>query len=185
MTAQEKQHITETFNKEQGKLLGWIRKRVPDSYEAEDILQDVFYQLTVGFRDIRTIENLTSWLYRVAGNKIIDRFRKKKPDNFSYYDYSGIDDDQPLTLEEILPSLDESPEKEELRELVWEEIQEGLNEMPPEQAQVFILHEFEEKSFREISAMTGLSVNTLLSRKRYAVLFLRNKLTSLYNLSNS
>lgn len=185
MTSQEKKHITDTFNQEQGKLLGWIRKRVPNSYEAEDILQDVFYQLTVGFRDIRALENLSSWLYRVAGNKIIDRFRKKKPDNFSYMEKSVDDDDQPLTLAEILPAVNETPEEGELRELIWEEIQTGLNEMPNEQAEVFILHEFEDRSFKEISVLTGLSINTLLSRKRYAVLFLREKLKSLYKLLNS
>lgn len=185
MTSQEKKHITDTFNQEQGKLLGWIRKRVPDSYEAEDILQDVFYQLTVGFRDIRALENLSAWLYRVAGNKIVDSFRKKKPDNFSYMEKAADDEDQPLTLADILPSAGETPEEEELRELIWEEIQTGLKEMPEEQAEVFILHEFEEKSFKEISALTGLTVNTLLSRKRYAVLFLRQKLKSLYKLLNS
>jgi len=185
MTSQEKQHISDTFNREQGKLLGFIRRRVPDSYEAEDILQDVFYQLTVGFREIRAIENLTSWLYRVAGNKIIDRFRKKKPDNFSYYEYSGIADEEPITLSELLPDIHKSPEEEELRELIWEEIQLALKEMPEEQAEVFVLHEFEDKNFKEISAATGLSVNTLLSRKRYAVLFLREKLKPLYKLLNS
>lgn len=185
MTSQEKKHISDTFNREKGRLLGWIRKRVPDSYEAEDILQDVFYQLTIGFREIRAIENLTGWLYRVAGNKIVDRFRKKKPDNFSYIEKANGDEDQPLSLAEILPAVQETHEEEELRELIWEEIQTGLKEMPEDQAEVFILHEFEEKSFKEISAFTGLSVNTLLSRKRYAVLFLREKLKPLYNLLNS
>jgi len=185
MTSKEKKHITDTFNREQGKLLGYIRKRVPDSYEAEDILQDVFYQLTVGFRDIRTLENLTSWLYSVAGNKIIDRFRKKKPDNFSDHENVKEDEDTPLSLSEILPATDNSPEDMELRELIWEEIQQALKEMPEEQADIFILHEFEEKSFKEISKITGLGVNTLISRKRYAVLFLRNKLKPLYNLLNS
>ncbi len=185
MTSQEKQNISDTFNREQGKLLGYIRKRVPDSYEAEDILQDVFYQLTVGFREIRAIENLTSWLYRVAGNKIVDRFRKKKPDNFSDHQFSGNDEDQPLSLAEILPDIEKTPEEAELRELIWEEIQQALKEMPEEQAEIFILHEFEDKSFKEISAETGLGVNTLISRKRYAVLFLREKLKPLYNLLKS
>lgn len=185
MTSKEKKHITDTFNREQGKLLGYIRKRVPDSYEAEDILQDVFYQLTVGFRDIRTLENLTSWLYSVAGNKIIDRFRKKKPDNFSDHEYVSVDENTPLSLSEILPAIENSPGDRQLRELIWEEIQQALEEMPEEQAEIFILHEFEDKSFKEISEITGLGVNTLISRKRYAVLFLRNKLKPLYNLLNS
>lgn len=185
MTSQESKNITDTFNREQGKLLGWIRKKVADSYEAEDILQDVFFQLTVGFRDIRTIENITSWLYRVAGNKIIDNFRKKKPENVIDEPVKSDEEDAPLTLSEILPAIQNDPGEEEIHELIWEEIQKALDEMPEEQADVFILHEFEEKSFKEISAVTGLTVNTLLSRKRYAVLYLRNKLKPLYKLLNS
>lgn len=185
MTSQDKQHITNTFNQEQGKLLGYIRKRVPDSYEAEDILQDVFYQLTIGFRDIRAMENLSSWIYKVARNKIVDRFRKKKPDNFSNYDRLSDDEDQPIMLADILPAVNKTPEEEELNDLIWEKISEALDEMPKDQAEVFSLHEFEDKSFKEIAEITGLGVNTLISKKRYAVVYLRNKLQTLYNLLNS
>lgn len=185
MTSQEKKHISEAFEREHSRLLGYIRKRIPDSYEAEDILQDVFYQLTVGFRDIRTIENLKAWIYKVTGNKIIDRFRKKKPENFSRSGINGFDTEEEVPgLLDIIPSGESSPDDEMFRDLIWEKIQEGLDEMPEEQALVFSLHEFEEKSFREISEITGETVNTLLSRKRYAVLFLRKKLESLYNLLN-
>jgi RNA polymerase sigma factor (sigma-70 family) len=184
MTSQEKKHISDAFEKEHNRLLGYIRKRIPDSYEAEDILQDVFYQLTVGFRDIRTIENLKAWIYKVTGNKIIDSFRKKKPDNFSGSHLNGSSDEEVPSLADILPSGEASPDDELFRELIWEKIQEGLDEMPENQSLVFSLHEFEEKSFREISEITGETVNTLLSRKRYAVLFLRKKLESLYHLLN-
>lgn len=185
MTSKDQKHISDAYNKEHNRLLGWIKKQVSDNFEAEDILQDVFYQLTVGFRDLQTIENLSSWLYRVAGNKIIDRRRKKKPRNFSSMEKNNNGIEKTLNLSDILPDLHESPEETELKELIWEEIQLSLEEMPQEQAEVFIMHEFEDKSFREISDLTGISVNTLISRKRYAVLNLRQELTPLYNLIKS
>lgn len=185
MTSQERKYISDAYNQEQGRLLGWIRKRVSNSYDAEDILQDVFFQLTTGFREIQAIENLTAWLYRVAGNKIIDKSRKKKADNFSSLERNGNEEELPLTLAEILPAIQNDPEENELQELIWEELQKSLKEMPGEQAEVFIMHEFEDKSFKEISEITGQSVNTLLSRKRYAVVYLREKLKPLYNLFKS
>ncbi len=180
MTAAEQKDIGETFNKEHKRLLGFIRKRIPVALDAEDILQDVFYQLTVGFNDIRSFGNVTAWLYRVASNKIADRYRKKKPDNFSFMETSGMDEEAALTLQDILPSLDGTPDEEMFREMIWERINEVLDIMPPEQREVFILHEFEDRSFKEISRMTGAGINTLLSRKRYAVLFLRDKLKDIY-----
>lgn len=180
MSSKDNQTISKTFIKEKGKLFGWIRNRVSDSYEAEDILQDVFYQLSVGFQDLRTAENITSWLYRVAGNKIIDHFRKKKVKNFSTHDFYLDEEDENLSISDILPAIENTPDELELHEILWERIEYCLDEMPEEQAEVFIMHELEDKSFREISSITGIGINTLLSRKRYAILFLRDRLKSVY-----
>ncbi|MCF8381722.1 MAG: sigma-70 family RNA polymerase sigma factor [Bacteroidales bacterium] len=183
MTSSERKQIGDAFSKEKQGLLGFIKKRVTNHYEAEDILQDVFYQLTVGFSDLRSMENISSWLYRVAGNRIIDKFRKKRPESFSRL--NSAEKGEIPKLEDILPSLENSPDEELFREMIWEEIQRALDEMPAEQEKVFIMHEFEDLSFKEMSVLTGDSVNTLLSRKRYAILFLREKLKPLYNLLNT
>jgi len=182
MSPKESEKIGEVYKDERKRLLGYIRNRVPDKVEAEDILQDVFYQLTIGFRDIRRIETLTAWLYKVADNRITDLFRKKKPVNISYRESSKADDEGPLTLEEILPSLGSTPEDEELKEMIWEAIEDTLSELPEEQSYVFTANEFEDMSFKEISEKTGIGINTLISRKRYAVLALRENLNELYNL---
>jgi len=182
MSPKESEKIGEVYKDERKRLLGYIRNRVPDKVEAEDILQDVFYQLTIGFRDIRRIETLTAWLYKVADNRITDLFRKKKPVNISYRESSKADDEGPLTLEEILPSLGSTPEDEELKEMIWEAIEDTLSELPEEQSYVFTANEFEDMSFKEISEKTGIGINTLISRKRYAVLALRENLIELYNL---
>jgi RNA polymerase sigma factor (sigma-70 family) len=180
MSPKESEKIGTVYKTERKRLLGYIRHRISDRMEAEDILQDVFYQLTVGFRDLGRIENLTSWIYKVADNRIIDLFRKKRPVNISYSENAKVDDDGPLTLEEILPSLGTTPEDEDLKEMIWEAIEETLSELPDEQSSVFIANEFEDMSFREISEKTGTGVNTLISRKRYAVLALRERLNDLY-----
>jgi RNA polymerase sigma factor (sigma-70 family) len=182
MSPGESERIAVAYKKERNRLLGYIRNRIHDRLEAEDILQDVFYQLTIGFRDIRRIENLTAWLYKVADNRIIDLFRKKRPVAFSYKENSAEDEDGPLTLEEILPSIGASPGDEELKEIIWETIEETLSEMPEEQRNVFVENEFEDLSFKEISDRTGVGISTLISRKRYAVLALRKKLNELYKL---
>ena len=182
MSPKESEKIGAVYKDERKRLLGYIRNRIPDSVEAEDILQDVFYQLTIGFRDIRRIENLTAWLYKVADNRITDLFRKKKPVRIRYSENAKDDDDGPLTLEEILPSLGSTPEDNEIREMIWEAIEETLSELPGEQRDVFVANEFEDMSFKEISEKTGTGVNTLISRKRYAVLALRESLNELYKL---
>jgi RNA polymerase sigma factor (sigma-70 family) len=182
MSPKESEKITSAYKEERKRLLGYIRNRIPDQVEAEDILQDVFYQLTLGFNDIRRLESLTAWIYRVADNRITDRFRKKRPMTFSYREKAAEDEDGPLTLEEILPSIGSSPDDEELKEMIWETIEETLSELPDEQSNVFIENEFEELSFKEISEKTGVGVNTLISRKRYAVLALRERLSELYKL---
>ena len=182
MSPRESEKIGTVYKDERKRLLGYIRNRIPDRIEAEDILQDVFYQLTVGFRDIRRIENLTAWIYKVTDNRITDLFRKKKPVNISYAENAKEDDDGPLLLEEILPSLGSTPEDDEIKDLIWEAIDETLSELPEEQRSVFVATEFDGKSFREISEESGTGVNTLISRKRYAVLALRERLNKLYKL---
>jgi RNA polymerase sigma factor (sigma-70 family) len=182
MSPTESEKIGNVYKDERKRLLGYIRNRIPDKVEAEDILQDVFYQLTIGFNDIRSIEALTSWIYKVADNRIIDLFRKKRPERINYHDSVKNDDEGPLTLEEILPSLGSTPEEEEIKEMIWEAIEETLAELPKEQREVFVANEFDDLSFREISEKTGTGINTLISRKRYAVLALREKLNELYNL---
>ncbi len=182
MSPKESVKITSAYKDERNRLLGYIRNRIPDRIEAEDILHDVFYQLTVGFNDIRRLENLTAWLYRVTDNRIKDLFRKKRPVTFSYRENAAENEEGPLTLEEILPSVGTTPEDKDLKELIWETIEETLSELPEEQRRVFVDNEFEDLSFKEISQKTGVGVNTLISRKRYAVLALRKKLNEMYKL---
>ena len=182
MSPKESDKIGNVYRDERKRLLGYINNRISDKVEAEDILQDVFYQLTVGFRDIRSIGNLTAWIYKVADNRIIDLFRRKKPELISYSENVKNDDDGPLSLEEILPSLGSTPEDDEIKELIWETIEETLSELPEEQGSIFVATEFDGKSFKVISEKTGIGVNTLISRKRYAVLALRVKLNKLYKL---
>jgi RNA polymerase sigma factor (sigma-70 family) len=173
----------QTFRKERGKLLSFIRGRVSSSEEAEDILQDVFYQFIAGFKAIESMDSVTSWLYSVARNKIIDRYRRDaaRPRTAALDGALGQDEEAPLTLQEILPDLGNTPEGTLLREAIWEEITQALEELPAEQREIFIQNEIEEQSFREISERTGISINTLLSRKRYAILALRRRLQGFYN----
>jgi RNA polymerase sigma factor (sigma-70 family) len=182
MTAEESRYISEVTNREKGRLLGFIRQQVRSYEDAEDILQDVLYQFLRGFDDIRSTERITSWLFTVTRNRITDYYRKKKPESFSDKQVvSREEDGAPLMLEDILPALTRDPEDEMMRDMIWEAIDRALDEMPEEQRNVFIWNEFEDKSFKEISDITGEGVNTLLSRKRYAILFLRKKLKELYD----
>ena len=172
-----------TFLKEKDKLLGFIRSRVSTVEEAEDILQDVFLQFVVGFETIESIDRVTSWLYSVARNKIIDRYRRDavRPKRTDFELRAGQDDETPLTLQDILPDLDNTPESTMIREAIWDEITEALAELPPDQREIFVQNEIEEKGFKEIAEETGVSINTLLSRKRYAILALRKRLQRFYN----
>lgn len=172
----------QTFLREKDKLLGFIRNRVSSVEEAEDILQDVFYQFVAGYDTIESLDRVTSWLFSVARNKIIDRYRRDaaRPKRADFEMHAGMDDDAPLTLQDILPDLGNSPEDAYLRDVIWDAIMEALDDLPAEQREIFILNEIEERSFREISEETGVSINTLLSRKRYAILALRKKLQRLY-----
>lgn len=173
----------QTFLREKDKLLGFIRNRVSSLEEAEDILQDVFYQFVAGYDTIESLDRVTSWLFSVARNKIIDRYRRdaSRPKRTDFGIQTGTDDDAPLTLQDILPDLGNTPEDSYLRDVIWEAIMDAVDELPAEQRQIFILNEIQERSFREISEETGVSINTLLSRKRYAILSLRKKLQRLYN----
>lgn len=182
MDSTQSESIGDVYKTEQRRLLGYIKKKISDSVDAEDILQDVFYQLTVGFNGIRSLESLTAWLYRVADNKMKDRFRKRKNETVGYHTLVANDDDGPLSLEDIIPYLGSSPEEEEIKAKIWQTIEKTLNELPPEQSSVFVANEFDELSFKEISQKTGIGINTLISRKRYAVLALREKLNDLYEL---
>jgi RNA polymerase sigma factor (sigma-70 family) len=173
----------QTFLKEKDRLLGFIRNRVSSIEEAEDILQDVFVQFVAGYETIESLDRVTSWLFSVARNKIIDRYRRDsaRPKRSDLTVQSGMDDGAPLTLQEILPDFGNTPEDVFLREAIWEAVMDALDELPKEQREIFILNEIEEKGFREISEETGVSINTLLSRKRYAILALRKKLQRLYD----
>ncbi len=172
--------IEEVIGREGARLLNFIRKFVPDKSDAEDIMQDVFFQLTANFDDIRSIDKVSSWMFRVARNKITDRFRKKKPENFSSLE-KYINDDQPISMEELIPDLGNLPDDDYLQDVIWERIELALEKMPKEQREVFIMHELEQKSFKEMENLTGNNLNTLLSRKRYAMIFLRKELESFYN----
>ncbi len=173
----------QTFRKERGKLLSFIRGRVSSAEEAEDILQDVFYQFVAGFEAIESMDRVTSWLYSVARNKIIDRYRRdaSRPKTTTLDGSTSQEDDAPLTLQEILPDLGNTPEGTLLRDAIWDEIMVALDELPAEQREIFIQNEIEEQGFREIAERTGVSINTLLSRKRYAILALRKRLQKFYD----
>jgi len=174
--------ISKTVAKESKRLFNFIRKRVKSTVEAEDILQDVFYQLVRVSDDVNTIEKMSAWLFRVARNRITDQYRKKKSLSFSDMDGSitGEDADS-LQFESYIPDLNDLPDALLTREMVWEVLEEGLSEIPDVQREVFNMHEFEDLSFKEIAEITGVTVNTAISRKRYAILHLREKLSELYN----
>ena len=180
MALEQDQRISDVLKREQSRLRNFIRRRVPDPRDAEDILQDVFYELVEANRLLMPIEHVTAWLFRVARNRITDLFRKKKPVSFS--DSAIVDeDDELLRFEDLLPSPDAGPTALYARRLLLNELRLALNDLPEEQREVFVAHELDGRSFKEIAAETGVSVNTLLSRKRYAVLRLRQRLQSIYD----
>ncbi|MDZ7876467.1 MAG: sigma-70 family RNA polymerase sigma factor [Saprospiraceae bacterium] len=188
MAETQNRQIQETVKRERRRLLAFIRQRVPRPDDAEDILQDVFYEFTEMARLMKPVEQIASWLFTVARNKITDRYRKKKPllleDVFVFR--TGEGDDDGYLLDDLLPAADvRSADAEMMRDTIMEALTDALQELPIEQREVFIWHELEDKNFKEIAVMTGVPVNTLLSRKRYAVLHLRDKLKELYGeLSN-
>jgi RNA polymerase sigma factor (sigma-70 family) len=180
MALEQDQRISEVVKRERSRLLNFIRRRVPEPGDAEDILQDVFYRLVEANRLLMPIEHITGWLFQVARNRITDLFRKKQPENFSEIAIADENGEE-LQFEDLLPSPDGGPEAVFARKLLLEELKQALGELPKEQREVFIAHEFEERSFKELAAETGVSVNTLLSRKRYAVLHLRERLQRVYD----
>jgi RNA polymerase sigma factor (sigma-70 family) len=180
MALEEDQRISEVVEREQSRLRNFIRRRVPDARDAEDILQDVFYELVEANRLLVPIDHVTGWLFRVARNRITDLFRKKRTE--SVREPAVADEDgEVLRLEDLLPSLEAGPEALYARNLLLEELALAVDELPEEQRDVFVGHELEGRSFKEMAAETGVSVNTLLSRKRYAVLHLRERLQRIHD----
>ena len=171
--------ISQAMERDEPRLRNFIRKHVADTGEAEDIVQEVFYELLEAYRLMKPVEHVTAWLFRVARNRMIDLFRKKKPDSLNEPVFSAEDGDA-LLLEDLLPSAEASPEAAYARNMLLDALEDAIEELPEAQREVFIAHELTGLSFKEISAETGVSVNTLLSRKRYAVLYLRQRLQTIY-----
>jgi RNA polymerase sigma factor (sigma-70 family) len=180
MKTEQDRRISEVVAQQRSRLRNFIRRRVPDPADAEDIVQEVFYELVEANHLLMPIGHITGWLFRVARNRITDLFRKKKPESFSD---ARVEDEEGelLQIEDLLPSPDAGPEALYLRHVLLDELELALDELPDEQREVFIAHEIEGRSFKELAAETGLSVNTLLSRKRYAVLHLRERLQDIYD----
>jgi RNA polymerase sigma factor (sigma-70 family) len=177
---EQDRRISEVVAEERTRLRNFIRRRVPDPSDVEDIVQEVFYELVEANRLLMPIEHVTGWLFRVARNRITDLFRKKRPENFS--DAAVEDEDgELLRIEDLLPSPDAGPDALYIRNLLLEELEFAINELPHEQREVFIAHELEGRSFKELSAESRVKINTLLARKRYAVLHLRGQLQRIHD----
>jgi RNA polymerase sigma factor (sigma-70 family) len=179
--AEQNRRISEVIQRERRRLFNFIRKRVDDAGDAEDILQDVFFELVEAYRFMKPVEQAGAWLYRVARNRIIDRFRKKKLEARAEPPSEANEEDQPLMLEDLLPSPDAGPEALYARNVLLEELDAALDELPEEQRDVFIAHEMDGRSFKQLAEETGVSVNTLLSRKHYAIVHLRRRLRAIYD----
>jgi len=179
--AEQDQRISEAIEREQSRLRNFIRRRVADREDAEDVLQDVFYELVEAYRLMKPVEQVTAWLFRVARNRIIDLFRRKSREALRNQPPAVTEDGETLPLEELLPSLDAGPDAVYARSVLLEELDAALDELPEEQREVFVAHELLGYSFKELAAQTGLSVNTLLSRKHYAVLYLRERLQAIHD----
>jgi RNA polymerase sigma factor (sigma-70 family) len=180
MALEQDRRISEVVRRERSRLRNFIRRRVPDPRDAEDILQDVFYRLVEANRMLMPIDHITGWLFRLARNRITDLFRQKKEESLSEAVVAGDDDDM-LHLEDLLPSPDAGPEALFARGVLLDELERAIQELPEEQREVFAAHELQGRSFKEMAVETGVSVNTLLSRKRYAVLHLRERLQDVYD----
>ncbi len=180
MMAEQDQRISEAIDRDKNRLRNFIRRRVADPSDAEDILQEVFYELVETYRLMKPIEQVGAWLFRVARNRITDLFRKRKPEA-STNDLVVAEEEEFLTLEDLLPSRDAGPEAAYARTVLLAELEDALEELPEEQREVFLAHEVEGRSFKDLAVETGLSVNTLLSRKHYAVIHLRERLREVYD----
>ncbi|MGA3074720.1 MAG: sigma-70 family RNA polymerase sigma factor [Bryobacteraceae bacterium] len=181
LTAEQNRQISEVVYRERVRLRNFVRKRVPDAGDAEDILQDVLYELVQAYRLMQPIEHAGAWLYRVARNRVIDFFRRKRLVALGDALAERADDEGVLTLEDLLPSPDAGPEAAYARRVLLQELNAALDELPEEQRDVFIAHQIEGRSFKELAGETGVGLNTLLSRKRYAVLYLRRRLQAIYD----
>jgi RNA polymerase sigma factor (sigma-70 family) len=179
--AEQNRQISEVVQRERARLRNFVRKRVPDAGDAEDILQDVLHELVETYRLIHPVEHASAWLYRVARNRIVDFFRKKRLVALGDAVVERADDEGVLTLEDLLPSPDAGPEAAYARSVLLEELNAALEELPVEQRDVFIAHQIEGRSFKELVDTTGVGLNTLLSRKRYAVIHLRRRLQAIYD----
>ncbi|MGH9872476.1 MAG: RNA polymerase sigma factor [Pyrinomonadaceae bacterium] len=180
--AEQDQQISEVVEREQSRLRNFIRRRVPDPRDAEDILQDVFYKLVEANRLLMPIDHVTGWLFQVARNRITDLFRKKRPESFSdVANEADSDAEDELKWEDLLPSPVAGPEALYARQAFLDELELAIAELPEEQRAVFVAHELDGRSFKEMASESGVSVNTLLARKRYAVLHLRERLQSIYD----
>jgi RNA polymerase sigma factor (sigma-70 family) len=179
MARDEDRRIAEEFERQGSRLRRFIRRRVGDPRDAEDVLQDVFAALVEANRLLVPIDHVTGWLFRVARNRITDLFRRRKPDRLG--DAAVVEDDVRLPLEDLLPSPDAGPAALYARNLLLDELERAIDELSVEQREAFVAHELEGRSFKEMAALTGVSVNTLLSRKRYAVLRLRKRLQGVYD----
>jgi RNA polymerase sigma factor (sigma-70 family) len=183
--AEQDQRISEAVSREQSRLRNFIRRRVADPGDAEDILQDVFYELVETYRMMKPVEQVTAWLFRVARNRITDLFRKKSREaqrhEPAWVAQRDGEDGEVLLLEELLPSPHAGPDAAYARSVLVEALDDALEELPEEQREVFVAHELMGYSFKELAAQTGVSVNTLLSRKHYAVVHLRERLRAIYN----
>ena len=178
-TMEQDRHIAEVIAGQGARLRSFIRRRVPNDADVEDLLQEVFYELVAAERLLKPIDFVTGWLFRVARNRITDFFRKKQPESFS--DAFHAEDGAPLAIDDLLPSPDAGPETQYLRGVLLEELEQALRELPAEQREVFLAHEIEGRSFKELAAESGENVNTLLARKHYAVLHLRARLERTHN----
>jgi RNA polymerase sigma factor (sigma-70 family) len=180
MTIEQDQRIYDAVKLDEARLRNFIRRRVADQSDAEDILQDVFYELVEAYRMLKPVEQVSAWLFRVARNRITDLFRRRRPAAIGN-DPVVAEDGELLLIEDLLPSPDAGPEAVYTRNVLLEELDAALDELPEEQREIFIAHELEGYSFKELAAATGLSVNTLLSRKHYAVIHLRHRLQIIYD----
>ena len=180
MTREQDERIADIVGREGSRLRGFIRRRVPDVRDAEDILQDVLAELVEANRLLMPIDHVTAWLFRVARNRITDLFRRRTPRRVADVRVDAADDER-LPLEDLLPSLDPGPEAEYARRVLIDELEDAIAELPPDQRDVFVAHEIEGRSFKEMAEQTGVGINTLLSRKRYAVLRLRERLQDVYD----
>jgi RNA polymerase sigma factor (sigma-70 family) len=179
-SGEQNRRVSEVFHRERRRLLNFIRQRVEDEGDAEDILQEVFYELTEAYRLMTPVEQVGAWLYRVARNRIIDRFRKRGRGGGGEVRIDASEEDG-LRLEDLLPSPDAGPEALYARSVLLEELDAALEELPEEQREVFVAHEIDGRSFKQLAEESGLSINTILSRKRYAVVRLRRRLQAIYD----